>query len=937
MTESQSPSILMVEKRDGQVVPFDHAKIEAAIASAAVAAGKSESYIKNTINGLANKIAEEIEFRFADGDFHPNVENIHDIVEKHLMAADLFEVAKSYILYRADKKRQSDDDRRKLSFLRKLTVKKADDKIVRFDPKKLKETIRRCSESLSEVDGEGVFEDVCKNIYDGITTEEIDKAIVLSATAFIERDPEYSSFAARVFRQQISKEVLGHSSEVGSDESERDYRESFINAIQLGVKADILDSRLLDFDLELLSNELKLERDDLFKYIGLQTLYQRYFTKLEGTLLELPQTFWMRVAMGLAINEDNKEQRAIEFYEVMSQMYYVPSTPTLFHSGLTHPQLSSCYLTCIDDDLKDIFKSYADNSQLSKWSGGIGNDWTNVRSIGAHIKSTRVESQGTIPFLKIANDTTFAINRSGKRRGATVAYLECWHYDHEDFIHLRKNTGDDRRRTHDMNTAHWIPDLFMKRVAENGKWHLFSPDEVSDLHDLYGAAFDKRYLEYERLVKRKKIKRVKEVDAVTHFRNMLEMLSETGHPWFCFKDPCNIRSPQDHCGVVHSSNLCTEITLNTSPSKLVEEVFNEDAGTFTKNFQLGEVAVCNLGSLVFPNLIKGKGLDKKLVRRTIRTAMRMLDNVIDLCFYPIPEARHSNMRHRPVGLGVMGLQDALYQLGINFEDAHEFVDVAQEFISYCAIESSCELAKERGSYSSFEGSKWDRGIFPLDTIKMLEKERGQKVKVTRESRLDWPSLKTKVREQGLRNSNMMAIAPTATISTIVGCSSCTEPFFKNIFSKSNMSGEFVVVNEFLVNDLKAAGVWDSEMLDDLKYHDGSVQRIERVPAKLREKYKDAFEIDQLKAIELAALRSKWIDQSQSHNVFVKGKSGKLLTQIYTHAWECGLKTTYYLRSMAATQIEKSTLDAKKYGFTQKREQESVPQCRIDDPTCEACQ
>jgi ribonucleoside-diphosphate reductase alpha chain len=942
MLNGQSNATLMIEKRDGQVVPFDQSKIEIAITNAAVAAGKSQSYIENEINGIANDISKEIHDRFHDGDFHANVENVHDIVEKHLMMANLYEVAKAYILYRADRRRKDEEERKKLGFLRKLTIQKADGRTVRFDPKKLKETIVRCSKGL-KIDEDVTFEEAVKNVYDGIKSEEIEKALVLAATCFIETDPDYSTLAARIFRQQMGKEVFGHSSISGTADFDKSYRESFANAIQLGIKSGILDKRLEEFDLGMLSQALKLDRDDLFKYIGLQTLYQRYFTKLDGQLLELPQTFWMRVAMGLAMNEKSatndkfKEEKAIEFYDVMSQMYLIPSTPTLFHAGLTHAQLSSCYLTTIADDLKDIFKSYCDNSQLSKWSGGIGNDWTSVRGITAFINSTRVESQGTIPFLKIANDTTAAINRSGKRRGATVAYMEPWHFDIEDFIDLRRNTGDERRRAHDMNTALWIPDLFMKRVRDKGNWTLFSPDETPDLHDLYGAAFDKRYEEYERKARRGKIKNFKEIPADKLMRKILVNLFETGHPWLCWKDPCNIRSPQDHVGVVHSSNLCTEITLNTSSSKLIEEV--SDDQFCTRKYQLGEIAVCNLSSLVLCRLLKGKTLDKKLAKSVIRTGMRMLDNVIDLCFYPVPEARNSNLRHRPVGLGVMGLQEALYQAGVNFEDASEFVDEMMEYISYCAIEASSDLAYERGQYPSFSGSKWERGLFPLDTLDLLEKERGEKIEVNRTARLDWDGLKNKVGQQGMRNSNCMAIAPTATISTLAGCTSCCEPVFKNVFVESNMSGEFTVINEYLVNDLKALGLWNKEMLDDLKFHDGSVQDIAKIPAKLKAKYKEAFEVDQLKAVELASLRSKWIDQSQSHNVFMKGASGSMLQEIYGKAWQTGLKTTYYLRTLAVTQIEKSTLDASKYGFTQKRDSDTkeVKACRLNDPTCEACQ
>lgn len=933
-------SDLVIEKRDGEVVPFDKTKIEAAIASAAVAAGKSETYIRDTINGLSDEVAKEICERFVDSEFVPNVENIHDIVEKHLMKAELYEVAKAYILYRAEKKRQIAEKRQKMSFLRKLTITKSDGRTVLFNPKKMRETISRCAEGLDGIDEGLIFDEAVKNVYDGIKATEIDKTLIMASTAFIEMEPDYSEFAARIYIQQMKKEAFGHSTFRKTKEAEEAYRESFVHAIELGVKAKIFDERLLEFDLKELASKLVLERDDLFKFIGLDTLYERYFTKFDGRLLELPQTFWMRVAMGLAMNEkENKVQRVMEFYEVMSRHLYIPSTPTLFHSGLVHPQLSSCYLTTIDDDLKDIFKSYADNSQLAKWSGGIGNDWTPVRSIGAYIKSTRVDSQGTVPFLKIANDTTFAINRSGKRRGATVAYMEPWHFDFEDFLDLRRNTGDERRRTHDMNTATWIPDLFMKRVQEDGEWTLFSPDEVPDLHDLYGNAFEEAYIDYEKKAKRGKIKKIKTMSASKLAKKLVSMLFETGHPWPCFKDACNIRSPQDHVGVVHSSNLCTEITLNTKASKLLDEKFDFDKGRYVREYDCGEIAVCNLGSLVLKNLMRGSQLDRQLTSWVIKIAMRMLDNVIDLNFYPTPEAKWSNLRHRPVGLGIMGLQDAMYMADVNFEEAHDFVDEIQEFISYHAILNSCELAKERGAYTTFKGSKWDRGIFPIDTLDLLEKERGTKIPVSRESRIsEWDVLKEQVKKHGMRNSNTMAIAPTATISTIVGCAPSFEAFFSNLYAKSNMSGEFTVVNESLVKDLKALKLWDKDMLDDMKYYDGSVQRIERIPIKLKNRYKTCFEVDQFKAIELTALRGKWIDQSQSHNIFYGGKSGKEILDLYIHAWTWGLKTTYYLRTLSKTKIEKSTLDAKKYGYTQKREEEPKPKlCKINDPECEACQ
>jgi ribonucleoside-diphosphate reductase alpha chain len=932
--------VMMIEKRNGEVVKYSESKIETAISKAAMAAGKSQLYIEEKINGLVGHITVEMKSRFSNSGFTPNVENVHDIVEKHLMQANHYDVAKSYILYRAERRRQDTEDRKKVGFLRKLKVEKRDGHNVLFNPKKIKETIERCSKGLKKINIDDVFSETVKNVYDGIKSEEIEKTLILTATSMIEIEPDYNQLASRLFVQKSRKEVFSTSTEYGTEDAEEAYRESFIHSIQFCVEKDILDKRMLDFDLNLLSEKIVIKRDEKIFYMGHQTLYERYFIKDGERRLELPQIFWMRVAMGLSLNEENKEKKAIEFYNVMSQLKYIPSTPTLFHAGTTHPQLSSCYLTSIDDDLKDIFKSFADNSQLSKWSGGIGNDWTNVRSIGSAIKSTKVESQGTIPFLKIANDTTVAINRSGKRRGATVAYLETWHLDIEDFLDLRKNTGDDRRRTHDMNTANWIPDLFMKRVQEGGKWSLFSPDEVPDLHELYGNDFEKAYLSYERKGKRGKLNKYKSIEAKKLWKKMITMLFETGHPWFCFKDVCNIRSPQDHVGVVHSSNLCTEITLNTKPSKLIEEV--EEDGVLTKKYELGEVAVCNLGSLCLPNLMKNKKIDYKLLKKTIQTAMRMLDNVIDLNFYPIPEAKHANMQHRPVGLGIMGLQDALFLADINYEDSEDFVDELQENISYEAISASSDLAKERGSYETMPGSKWDRGIFPLDTLDLLEEERGMKIDVPRTFRCDWKELKKKVKENGMRNSNTMAIAPTATISTIAGCiGACTEPVYKNIFVKSNMSGEFTITNWYLIEDLKKLKLWNKDMLDQLKFNDGKIQQIESIPAEIKAKYKESFEIDPKKAIDLAALRGKWIDQSQSHNVFIAGQSGKLLSEVYMYAWGKGLKTTYYLRSLGKSQIEKATLDAGKYGFTQKRNDgtnnDTVKLCKIEDPDCEACQ
>jgi ribonucleoside-diphosphate reductase alpha chain len=711
------------------------------------------------------------------------------------------------------------------------------------------------------------------------------------------------------------------------------YREAFVWGIKKGVNEKIFDAKLLDFDLITLSKQIKMERDELFEFMGLQTLYERYLAKVKQQRIELPQVFWMRVAMGLAIEEENKTEKALEFYEVLSTLRFVSSTPTLFHAGTSHPQLSSCYLTTVEDDLGHIFKCLGDNAQLSKWSGGLGNDWSNIRATGSWIGSTKVESQGVIPFLKIANDVTMAINRSGKRRGATCAYLETWHADIEDFLDLRKNTGDERRRTHDMNTANWIPDLFMKRVIENGKWTLFSPEEVPELHHTFGKKFEEKYEEYEQKAAQGKINLHKTVEAQKLWKKMLGMLFETGHPWMTFKDPCNIRSPQDHVGVVHSSNLCTEITLNTSRD---------------------ETAVCNLGSVNLERHVTNGELDMDLLASTVKTAICMLDNVIDINFYPTIEAKNSNMRHRPIGLGIMGVQDAFYKIGVPFDsdEAVDFSDRVMEAISYNAILGSSILAKEKGPYESYKGSKWDRGLFPFDTLKLLEEERGMQLDVDRKQRLDWDCVKDHVKKYGMRNSNNMAIAPTATISTISGCFPCVEPIYKNIYVKSNISGEFTVVNYYLVEALKKEGLWNQEMLDQIKYYDGNIQNITAIPAKLKALYKEAFEIETSWILRHAAARGKWIDQSQSINIFMAGVSGKALSNVYIDAWRRGLKTTYYLRSLAASQIEKSTLDASKFGFTQKREydgQQVVEEKSAEMPiapkltvigggeTCESCQ
>ncbi len=932
---------MFVIKRNGAVVPFEQERIKAAILKATRATGqKLEPPI---LDKIALDIAQKIEARFTE--FYPNVENIQDMIEKSLVEHNLYEISKEFILYRArriSEREQKQKENIEKSALGKLTVTKRDGRKVIFDRSKIKRQILLAAKGYEDdINLELIIKEVVKNIYDGVTTTDIEKALILATSSFIEKDPAYSFVGGQIFMQKVYREIIGES--VTNESLPFAYRETFVKNIKRAVDLGLLDKKLLAFDLDKLSYALKMDRDRTIQYTGIQTLYERYFQHWNKKRLELPQAFWMRVAMGLAINEEHKNEKAIEFYEALSTLRFVSSTPTLFHAGTTHPQLSSCYLTTIMDDLTHIFKCMGDNAQLSKWSGGIGNDWTNVRATGAWIKTTNVESQGAIPFLKIANDVTAAINRSGKRRGATCAYMETWHLDIEDFLDLRKNTGDDRRRTHDMNTANWIPDLFMKRVLNDESWTLFSPEEVSDLHHIYGQEFEKKYEEYEKKAQNGEIKKHKVIPATKLWRKMISMLFETGHPWITFKDPCNIRSPQDHCGVVHSSNLCTEITLNTSET---------------------ETAVCNLGSINLAKHIKDGKFDEELLSKTIKTAVRMLDNVIDICFYPTIEAQNSNMKHRPIGLGIMGLQDAFFMLDYPFDSqaALDFSDYSMELISYHAISASSELAKEKGAYESYKGSKWDRNIFPLDSLQLLEDERGVKIPVSREERKDWTPVRALVKQNGMRNSNVMAIAPTATISTIAGCLPCIEPIYKNIYVKANMSGEFTIVNPYLVKDLKELKLWNEETLEQLKYYDGNVSLMASIPAELKEKYKEAFEIDAKIHIKHTALRGKWIDQSQSHNIFLKGTSGKIISEAYQYAWTMGLKTTYYLRSLGATQIEKSTLDANKYGFTQKREygngSEQKPAedksnsaastvakpasvvtkaCLLNDPDCEACQ
>lgn len=762
-----------------------------------------------------------------------------------------------------------------------------------------------------------IVKELYRTIFDGISTIDLEKGLVLATTTFIEQDPAYSHVASRLLLMKLIREITGKSIQ-DENQNEMLYRQAFIDGIYQGIAAEHFDKRMEDFDLKKLSGSLAIERDDLLDYMGMHTLYERYFLKSKGRRYETPQAFWMRVAMGLAFNETDKEAKAIEFYNVMSTLRYIPSTPTLFHSGFTRAQLSSCYLNTVEDDLGHIFKSLGDNAQLAKWAGGLGTDWTNIRGAGSYIKSIKATSQGVVPYLKLANDVVVAITRSGIRRGGSCAYLEPWHIDIEDFLDLRRNTGDERRRTHDMNTAVWVPDLLVKRIIENGTWTLFSPQEVPDLHHIYGKKFEEKYQEYEKLLGTEKIALYKQMPAKELWRKIITRLFETGHPWITFKDPCNIRSPQDHAGVIHSSNLCTEITLNTSST---------------------ETAVCNLGSVNLKIHMNEGKLNDVTLEQTVTTAVRMLDNVIDLNFYPTIEAKNSNLKHRPLGLGIMGFQDTLFKQNIAFSssEAREFADRSMEKISYYAISASAKLAQERGAYASYKGSKWDRGIFPLDTIDILETERGVPVEVTRTSMLDWKKLKEFVALSGMRNSNVMAIAPTATISTIAGCYPCIEPIFKNIYVKSNVSGEFTIVNTYLVDDLKKLGLWNQSMLDELKYYDGDLERIARIPINIKNKYKTAFELDPEWLLQITAARGKWIDQSQSHNVFFKGTSGQKLNSIYMSAWKYGLKTLYYCRTLGATQVEKATLDAKTYGFTQKREYQATAACKLDAESCESCQ
>ncbi|WP_020146621.1 ribonucleoside-diphosphate reductase subunit alpha [Thioalkalivibrio sp. ALJ15] len=935
-----SPGQHQVIRRNGKVTGFDASKIEVAVTKAFLAVEGGNAAASRRIHDISKEVAGQVVdslFRRAGTQgMTVHIEDIQDQVELALMRGGHHKVARAYVIYREQQaqKRAAEAAEQGLDeqeIAPALNVTRADGTQAPLDEERLQAVVAEACDGIEQVDGEKILTEARRNLFDGVAEKDVSTALVMAARVMIEKEPNYSEVTARLLMDALRREALsfvhGRPEEATQAQLAERYAEYFGAYIKRAADLELVDSELTRYNLDKLGAAIKPERDLQFTYLGLQTLYDRYFIHSDGTRFELPQAFFMRVAMGLAINEIDREARAIEFYNLLSSFDFMSSTPTLFNSGTLRPQLSSCYLTSVPDDLDGIYSAIRDNALLSKFAGGLGNDWTRVRGMGAHIKGTNGKSQGVVPFLKVANDTAVAVNQGGKRKGAVCAYLETWHIDVEEFIELRKNTGDDRRRTHDMNSANWIPDLFMKRVAEDGDWTLFSPNETPDLHDLVGAEFEKRYSEYEEKAARGELRVHKTMKAVDLWRKMLGMLFETGHPWMTFKDPCNLRSPQQHTGVVHSSNLCTEITLNTSDD---------------------EIAVCNLGSINLAAHVNEAGeLDLPKLEQTVNTAMRMLDNVIDYNYYSVPQARRSNLRHRPVGLGVMGFQDALYKLRVPYasEAAVEFADTSMEAVSYYAIKASTDLAEERGRYESFPGSLWSQGILPIDSIDKLAETRGDYLQMDTTQRLEWDKLRKRVKKVGMRNSNTMAIAPTATISNICGVSQSIEPTYQNLFVKSNLSGEFTVINPYLVRDLKDRELWDEVMVNDLKYYDGSVQPLDRVPEDIKALYATAFELDTRWLVEAASRRQKWIDQAQSLNLYMAEPSGPKLDALYKLAWVRGLKTTYYLRSMGATHVEKSTVaDSSRAnklnavsGGQQAAEPEAPKACSILDPDCEACQ
>lgn len=940
---TSTPGQIQVIKRTGDVAAFDAEKISVAIGKAFLAVEGQQSADSSRIHDRITQLTEMVLNTFtrrlpSGGTIH--IEEIQDQVELALMRTGEHKVARAYVIYR-DQRASARKDTNS-NHHPTLQVTDANGQLQPLDLSALQATVNRAAEGLEGIDVQAIIDETVKNLYNGVKESDIATTMMMATRTRIEQEPNYTYVTARLLRDELVSTGLAFLG-LPADTAENNALEAFLKK---GVELDLLSPDLLKFDLEKLAAAIQPERSNQFTYLGLQTLFDRYFIHSNGVRFELPQLFFMRVSMGLALNEQDKEERAIEFYNLLSSFDYMASTPTLFNSGTLRPQLSSCYLTTIGDDLYDIYGAMRDNAMLSKWAGGLGNDWTPVRALNSYIKGTNGKSQGVVPFLKVANDTAVAVNQGGKRKGAVCAYLETWHLDIEEFLELRKNTGDDRRRTHDMNTANWVPDLFMQRVFEDGEWTLFTPSETPDLHDLTGAEFAERYAYYESVAKEQNMLH-KKVRAKDLWRKMLSMLFETGHPWITFKDVCNLRSPQQHVGVVHSSNLCTEITLNT----------NQD-----------EIAVCNLGSINLVQHVKGGVLDREKLARTVKTAVRMLDNVIDINYYAVPQAKNSNLKHRPVGMGIMGFQDALYEMGMAYgsDEAVNFADESMEVISYYAIQTSSDLAVERGAYSTFKGSLWDQGILPIDSLEIVAKYRPERMfEVDRTQRLDWDSLRAKVQKDGMRNSNVMAIAPTATISNICGVSQSIEPTFQNLYVKSNLSGEFTVINPYLVRALKERGLWDTVMVNDLKHFEGSVQKIARIPEELKAIFATAFEVEPRWIVDAASRRQKWIDQAQSLNLYISGANGKKLDITYKMAWLRGLKTTYYLRALGATSAEKSTIntgalnavkpatveaaapaaapvvEAKKPeaveedGFTQAA---PVPMaCSIDNPDCEACQ
>ena len=937
--ETTAPGKLRVIKRNGKVVAFEDDKIKVAITKAFLATESGNAAASERIHKKVNQLTENVVEVFqrrmpSGGTLH--IEEIQDQVELQLMRSEELDVAKSYILYRAERTQERKKEKLEIELpdTPSINITKSDGTVVPLDVEKVAGLISDACENLDEVSINEVLDEALKNLYDGVSIADMRTSLVMSARTKVEKEPNYSYVTARILMDQIRSEALNFlniAEESTYQEMEKYYPEAFKAYIDKGIELDILNPELKTFDLDKLSQAIDHTRDNQFTYLGLQTLYDRYFIHCDDVRYELPQVFFMRVSMGLALEEENREERAIEFYKLLSSFDYMSSTPTLFNSGTKRPQLSSCYLTTIPDDLDGIFSAMKDNALLSKWAGGLGNDWTPVRAMNSYIKGTNGKSQGVVPFLKVANDTAVAVNQGGKRKGAMCGYLETWHLDIEEFLELRKNTGDERRRTHDMNTANWVPDLFMKRVEQDENWTLFSPGEAPELHDLVGKAFEEKYEEYEDKAKKGEMNQFKSIPAKELWRKMLTMLFETGHPWITFKDSCNLRSPQQHSGVVHSSNLCTEITLNTSADK--------------------EIAVCNLGSVNLANHMKDGSLDEEKVKQTVSTAIRMLDNVININYYSVDTAKNSNFKHRPIGLGLMGFQDALYLQDIPYcsDEAVEFADRSMELISYSAIYASTELAKERGAYESFEGSLWSKGILPKDSIDILSENRGSEyLNVDRSETLDWETLRKKVIKDGMRNSNVMAIAPTATISNITGVTQSIEPTYQNLYVKSNLSGEFTIVNPHLVRKLKELDLWDDVMINDLKYFEGSLSEISRIPDDVKKLFSTAFEVEPKYIVESASRRQKWIDQAQSLNLYIGNADGKKLDITYRMAWYSGLKTTYYLRSIAATSTEKSTVQQGKLNAVSSEVSQPAAQelgapapvptaCSLDDPDCEACQ